>query len=487
MSNDEIKIKEAEVENIEENTPPHLPESSISEDDNDGKKKGSVSPSPSPSPSPSLLTLGLCVGALIVFGGIIMAVKSSKSPQSAKPAVSQAKADELQRLTKEAEAAIQQAKTLKDEIVAIQDMTPAEDSGLSRKYYDSPTPAELEPLDAYMSNQDRGRQEEEAINAVLRSAETGVPPDVSKQLAAAINETRNAESTNSISIPMFVYSKTYGGARYSDIERAQPANEESSNQQTMMQEEISSLRTLVQLMAVNPELAATSVMQEAVGGRDTPETEKKQTQLIYTNHPPVIVNEGEMFEAALVNRLIVNVEPSPVVATITRDVYDRSGQYVVFPANSRVIGSSQAVSYKGASRLFVSFQRIILPNGLSVDLPRSESFLRAMDAQGALGIVSHVNRHWFMQFGTAIMFGVIDGLAGWAQGGNNMMVTSEGYVISRTSQNFDKVLDRMMEQYSSIVPTITVNQGKTMRIYISDDMLISPWQTLKERSYYGTR
>jgi type IV secretory pathway VirB10-like protein len=40
-----------------------------------------------------------------------------------------------------------------------------------------------------------------------------------------------------------------------------------------------------------------------------------------------------------------------------------------------------------------------------------------------------------------------------------------------------------MSQYSSIVPTITVRQGYKMKIYLSDDVLISPYARIKERSY----
>ena len=40
--------------------------------------------------------------------------------------------------------------------------------------------------------------------------------------------------------------------------------------------------------------------------------------------------------------------------------------------------------------------------------------LRALDETGALGVVSKVDRHWFLQVGTAIFFGVLDGLAGAA-------------------------------------------------------------------------
>jgi type IV secretion system protein VirB10 len=252
---------------------------------------------------------------------------------------------------------------------------------------------------------------------------------------------------------MFVYSRGFGGAKYVEPKQSETAP-----------------------VSV-PERAA----DQPSAANNAPETEKK-AQLIYTGLPPVTVHEGEMLEAVLVNRLLVNTEPSPVITHLSRDLFDASGQYVVFPANSRVIGSSQAVSYKGASRLFISFHRIILPNGLSIDLPQSQQMMKALDETGALGIVSNVNRHWMLQFGSAIFLGIIDGIAGYAQ--RDQADASHGIVISRTSENFDRVLDRVMSQYSSIVPTIRVDQGKTLRIYISDDMLVTPYSRISDRSYY---
>ena len=196
--------------------------------------------------------------------------------------------------------------------------------------------------------------------------------------------------------------------------------------------------------------------------------------------------EGEMIDAVLVNRIVADTEPSPVVCQISKDVYDNSGQFVLFPANSRIVGTSQVVSYKGAHRLFISFHRIILPNGPSIDLPSSQKALRAMDETGALGVVSKVDRHWFLQFGTAIFFGVLDGLAAAAQR-NTEFFSASSIVIDRTSRNFDRILDRIMAQYSSIVPTITVTQGKKVRIYLSDDIVISPFARISERSYYANR
>ena len=161
-----------------------------------------------------------------------------------------------------------------------------------------------------------------------------------------------------------------------------------------------------------------------------------------------------------------------------------SARYVVLPASSRIVGTSQVVNYKGAHRLFISFQRIILPNGPSIDLPSSRKALKALDETGALGVVSKVDRHWFLQFGTAIFFGVLDGLSGAAQRSQDV-VSTRSVILGRTSENYERILENIMSQYSSIVPTIRVDQGKTMKIYLSDDILISPYAKISDRSYYA--
>jgi type IV secretory pathway VirB10-like protein len=52
--------------------------------------------------------------------------------------------------------------------------------------------------------------------------------------------------------------------------------------------------------------------------------EDKKTELIYSDYPPVTLYEGEMLEAVLVNRIIADTEPSPVVCQLSKDVFDQS-------------------------------------------------------------------------------------------------------------------------------------------------------------------
>lgn len=313
----------------------------------------------------------------------------------------------------------------------------------------------------------QAKAEEEAIAHVLRnSSPPAVQPETVSQPPRRAVQPAQTTTANDVSVnPMFVYSRSFGGAKYVDAPQKQAA--------------------AVDHAADSPEKVTkvnTDNAKEAEQASEKPVEEK--ARLIYTGYPPVTLYEGEMLDAVLVNRIIADTEPSPVVCQISKDVFDAAARYVVLPAGSRIVGTSQVVDYKGAHRLFISFQRIILPNGPSIDLPASRKALKALDETGALGVVSKVDRHWFMQFGTAILFGVLDGLSGAAQRGQDVVSTSS-VIMSRTSENYGRVLESIMSQYSSIVPTIRVDQGKTMKIYLSDDILISPYAKISDRSYYA--
>lgn len=316
--------------------------------------------------------------------------------------------------------------------------------------------------------------EEEAIEHVLqkstppRSRVRTEPGSVAPQRTVQNETTSQKTGTNGKETPMFVYSRSFGAAAYYDSPKSQEkaAYNSGSGEATSIKASI------------------------ANNDRNTPEPggklEDKKTKLIYTDYPPVTLYEGEMLEAVLVNRIVADTEPSPVICQISKDVYDHSAKYVVVPASSRIVGVSQVVNYKGAHRLFINFHRIILPNGPSIDLPASQKALKALDETGTMGVASQIERHWFLQFGTAIFFGVLDGLSAATQRSDDVFST-RSLVLGRTSDNFQKILDKIMDQYSSIVPTIRVDQGKTMKIYLSDDIVISPFARIKDRSYYANR
>ena len=221
------------------------------------------------------------------------------------------------------------------------------------------------------------------------------------------------------------------------------------------------------------------------GGRPAaparPEEERRQTTLFYTRHDPVTMFEGDFLECVLLHRIVSDTEESPVLAVVVRDLVDNAGKWVVVPQGTRIVGKTKIVDYSGAHRMFILFHRMILPDGVSVEFPYNVNALKALDRTGAQGVSSRVNRHWMLQFGTALLFGVLDGLGGAATAATESR--DGAYVVDRTSQNMDKVMESILRRYQNVVPTITVTQGARLRIFITDDVAITPYMRVKERSY----
>lgn len=408
---------------------------------------------------------GKRMGLLIGIGAALLVIAAAwlfhavRKPQQRTPSLSAEEAEQLKYDSEQREREIQKAEQLRDQAYLVRkeddnqaqlnsllkdlDMDKTSISGLPTPIPERQAKAEEEAIAHVLRNSNPARVQSESSSQAPRRA---------VQPAAA--QTATDMSTN----PMFVYSRSFGGAKYVDVPK--------------------------QAVSIDPSPAVSVKATSRNENQAAEQTVEERAHLIYTDYPPVTLYEGELLDAVLVNRVIADTEPSPVVCQLSKDVFDHSAQFVVLPAGSRIIGVSQVVTYKGAHRLFISFQRIILPNGPSIDLPSSQKALKALDETGALGVVSKVERHWFLQFGTAIFFGVLDGLSGAAQRSQDALST-RSIILGRTSENYERVLENIMSQYSTIVPTIRVNQGKTMKIYLSDDILISPYAKISDRSYYA--
>jgi len=267
--------------------------------------------------------------------------------------------------------------------------------------------------------------------------------------------------------PMFVYSRSYRKAAYFDGEDPQESARSIDKESVM-----ASFRPPADRNQPSP----TRPDKSADKANDT------LNSIIFGPLPPVKISEGEFIDTVLTHRIVSDTEESPVVCAVSRDLIDDSGRFVVVPAGARIVGRSRVVNYMGASRLFIRFERLILPNGVAAAFPGGKRALSALDATGALGVATDVNRHWLLQFGTAIFVGVLEGLGAAAQQ-HTTPYSGQAYVIEDTTDNFEKILNTVMQRYTNIVPTITVGQGYRMKVFLTEDILVSPFARVAERSY----
>lgn len=192
-----------------------------------------------------------------------------------------------------------------------------------------------------------------------------------------------------------------------------------------------------------------------------------------------IVRQGKFLDSVLVNQLRVDLVESPVVAMVNRDFLSLDGEAVLIPAGAKLMGTAGQVGNVQQARVYIKFDRIIFPDQRSAYFPRKQV---ATDGIGAVGVPGDVDRHLFMQFGAAVMLGMLDGLAAAAQGPAALTAPRPGnMMIGRTSDNFSKVLASVIGRYANVVPTVTVEPGAKMKIVFAEDVRLSAYRPARER------
>ena len=164
---------------------------------------------------------------------------------------------------------------------------------------------------------------------------------------------------------------------------------------------------------------------------------------------------GAVMETALNSDL-----PGFARAIVTRDVLSFDGNQVLIPAGSHVIGEYNSGVAQGASRIFVVWNRLIRPDGVSVSLGSP-----AVDDLGRGGLGGKVNRHFLQRFGGAILLSVLTGgISAFAQS------QSRGSTVIVSSTNEATSLAGQASKGSDIAPTIKTRQGATVRIFVARDL-----------------
>jgi len=186
---------------------------------------------------------------------------------------------------------------------------------------------------------------------------------------------------------------------------------------------------------------------------------------------PYVIFEGTTIDTVLTNRLDGDFA-GPVKVMVTNPVYSQDRQHVLIPAGTFILGDVQKVSSFAQKRLAVTFHRMVMPDGYSVDLDQ----FHGLDQIGDTGLKDKVNNHYFQIFGASIALGVIAGAAEATTYGNGYTLSGpsmyEQGLASSLSQSGADVLDRFI----NIPPTITIREGHRIKVYITQDLLLPGYE-----------
>lgn len=208
--------------------------------------------------------------------------------------------------------------------------------------------------------------------------------------------------------------------------------------------------------------------------------------------PQFKVPEGRFLDCVVTRRVVGDVNDSPVHMIVTRDFISRDGKWVLFPAGSEVLAVAGMVQAQQQTRMFLKCHKFTYPNERTVYFP--EHLLpQGLNPDGALGVEGKVNRHFWLQFGAAIGLGVVEGFAAsnsdqvtQSQATGVVQMSARQYAISKAGDRMGQVVDRMLDKYTNVLPTITLNPGQRVKVYFSEDVLVNGYMPTEGLRWVGS-
>lgn len=181
---------------------------------------------------------------------------------------------------------------------------------------------------------------------------------------------------------------------------------------------------------------------------------------------PYQVMAGTLIPASLVTGLNSDL-PGNVIAQVTQPVYDTvSGAHLLIPQGARLIGRYQSEVSFGQERALLIWDRIILPDGSSLQISEP-----ATDARGYAGVSDRTDHHWdriIAAAGLATLLGIGSELGSDDDDVERAIRRGFGDSVSEAGQ---RVVDRNL----GIQPTIRIRPGWPVRVIVTRDLVLRPY------------
>lgn len=197
-----------------------------------------------------------------------------------------------------------------------------------------------------------------------------------------------------------------------------------------------------------------------------------------------VVAQGKVIDAILETAINTDI-PGPLRAIVSHDIYAESGHEIMIPKGSRLIGSYNSGIERGQTRVYVIWARIIRPDGIDIQVDSP-----GVDSLGRAGVAGYVDNKYFEMFAASLLTSSVSiglGIAADSMlddSGTSSTHTSDGTTTSSGSAGSQAVLegirdfsDTSEEILRGILeqePTITVDQGTRIKVFVNRDLIMPP-------------
>lgn len=192
--------------------------------------------------------------------------------------------------------------------------------------------------------------------------------------------------------------------------------------------------------------------------------------------PPVSPYElkaGTLLPAVLLTGVDTS-RPGPVIAAVTQTLYDTvTGRHVLAPQGARLVGRHEGDNTHGERRAFIVWERLILPNGKSIDLGDEAG----VDAAGAVGLEGRVDRRLGALLTATLFGGAVTTLGqaardGQGRGGGSFL----GDAGDAAAIEGARVGGRLVDRELGVRPAVRVAAGARVQVMITRDLVLEAYR-----------
>ena len=380
-----------------------------------------------------LKTLAIFIGAILVaIAGIVMA-SSRYSENKAK------------RKAQEAEQIAQDQKKMADGTVDIaSDQAKIESS----KMYNIPPPA-----DATTDEQVDATRTPPAVTP--RQDEPYTPPPN----PVPTSQYDSTVSGRDYALPAPVPVQTYiPNPTLFDEEDEKPAPAPQPQPQPQVQAQAPKAETGVLVDVYGAKAVLANANQENAPTRKTVETATRR------GNTSLMLIKGTNIPCVLKTK-IDSTYQGFTVCQVSKDVYSSNGKTLLIERGSSVFGEQNIQIKHGQARVYVIWQKIETPKGVSVNVDSP-----ATGHRGEMGVEARVNNHFGKRFGGAIMLSLIQDTISNASTHLQKKQSENQTTIDNTSSTMQDMATKALENSINIPPTAIVHQGTLINILVNRDM-----------------
>jgi type IV secretion system protein VirB10 len=192
---------------------------------------------------------------------------------------------------------------------------------------------------------------------------------------------------------------------------------------------------------------------------------------VFLANPDAKLVRGTYLRCVMETRIISDL-PGFSSCIVTEPVYSFNGKRLLIPKGSKIYGQYGQGDFMN-DRMAVVWDRILTPHGVDISISAP-----GVDNLGSTGVPGQYDAHWASRITSALMISLLSDTFKYAAaeyGPETTGVTVGGFVTqqpfeSNTAKTIEQLAAQAVEENSKRPPTVTINQGSVINIYVTQDI-----------------